>query len=186
MNRHQFVEFEVKFPTKHANVNFLWEESMDSLCRQGFRHSFQMQFLSCLLERWDHPDGRYRLVAYKGGGLHMSEDVNDPHWKEIIAAIIDEDEPPIPLVSEDWLDFEIAEHGKKSLFNTMVRRLSSDEIPTTSDKWEKFAQGWATKAYNRTISLRNGRTGETVFSDTLRRNRDGSVRKVTQKLLKSS
>jgi hypothetical protein len=180
------VEFEVKFPTRHVEVNFPWEESIDSLHRDGFRYSFQMKFLSCFLERWDHPDGRYKLVAYKGGGLYMSEDVDDPHWKEIIDVIIDEGEPPVPLVSEDWFDFEIAEHGKKSVCNNMVRRLSSDEIPTTSAEWQKFARAYATNDCNCTISLLNGRSGETVFSDGFRRNRDGSVRKVAQKKPKTS
>jgi hypothetical protein len=180
------VLFEIKFPSRHVEVNFSWEESMDSLHREGFRHSFRMQFGSCFLERWDHPDGRYRLVAYKGGGLYMSEDVNDPHWKEIIDVIIDDREPPIPLVSENWFELEIFEDRKDSEFSHMVRRLSPDGIPTTSAEWQKLALGWATKEHNRTISLRNGRSGETIFSDTFRRNRDGSVRKVAQKKPKSS
>jgi len=180
------VEFEFKFPDTDAEVRLSWDTSIDGLYREGFRHSYQLNFISSRLERYDHPNGGYRVVAYKGGGLYISEDVNDPHWKEIIAAIIGDREPPIPLVSEDWFDFEITEHGKKSLFKTMVRRLSSNEIPTTSAEWQKLARAYAVKDYNCTMSLRNGRSGETLFSDTFRRNRDSSVRKVAQKKPKSS
>jgi hypothetical protein len=180
------VEFEIRFPTRHAEVNFPWEESIDSLHREGFRPSFQTKFLWCFLERWDHPDGRYKLVAYKGGGLYMSEDVDDPHWKKIIGVIFDDSEPPIPLVSENWFEFEIIDHERTDGWNTSVRRLSSDEVPTTSAEWQMFARAYATKNCNCTISLRNGRSGKTVFSDAFRRNRDGSVRKVAQKKPKTS
>jgi hypothetical protein len=181
------VLFEIKFADRDAEVRLSWDASIDSLYRESFRHSFQIKFLTCLLERWDHPDGRYKLVAYKGGGLYMSEDVNDPHWKEIIAVIIDEGEPPIPLVSENWFEFEIFKQDKRDhSFNRSIRRLSSDEIPTTSADWQKYVRAYAIKDYNCTISLRNGRSGETLFSDTFRRNRDGSVRKVDQKKRKSA
>jgi len=185
------VEFEIKVTARYVKFNFPWEESMDSLHREGFRHSCGMRFLSCFLERWDHPDGRYKLVAYKGGGLYISENVGDPHWKEIIEVLFDEREPPIPFVSENWFELEIFEHRKDSNFNHMVRRLSPDgEIPTTSAQWQKFARpcarGWATKGFASTISLLNGRSGETIFSDTFRINRDGSVRKIAHKKPKSS
>jgi len=179
--------FVIKFPSGQVEVNFPWEESMDSLCREGFHCSYQAEFLNCFLERWDHPDGRYRLVAYKGGGFYMSENVDDPHWQEIIDVIIDEREPPIPLVSENWFELEILDHRKDSKFNDMFRRLSPDEeVPTTSAEWQKFVRGLAKEDFDSTISLRNGRSGETLFSDTFRRNRDGSVRKVAQKKPKSS
>lgn len=178
--------FEFKFPDRDAEVRLSWEASIDGLYREGFRHSYRLNFISSRLERYDHQDGRYKLVAYKGGGLYMSEDVNDPHWKEIIDVIIDEGEPPIPLVSENWFELEIFEHRKIDAFNQMVRRLSPDAIPTTCAEWQKFARAYAVKDYNSTISLRNGRSGETIFSDTFRRNRDGSVRKIAQKKPKSS
>jgi hypothetical protein len=175
------VEFEFKVPTRHVEVDFPWEESIDNLSREGFRHSFDTRFITWLLERWDHPDGRYKLVAYKGGGLYMSEDVDDPHWKEIIDVIFEDREPPIPLVSENWFEFEIIDHESTDGWGTSVRRLSSDEIPTTNGEWQKFVRRYEVKLGKTTFTLRNGRTGETVFSDTLRKDQDGSVRRVSQK-----
>ncbi|MGB6068365.1 MAG: hypothetical protein WBG50_26445 [Desulfomonilaceae bacterium] len=180
------VEFEVKFPARHVEFNFPWEESIDSLHREGFQYSFQIQFLTCLLERWDHPDGRYKLVAYKGGGIYVSEDVNDPQWKEIIGAIFDDRDPPVPLVLENWFEFEIIDHERTDGWGTSVRRLSSNEIPATSAEWEKLVRSYHVDQGQTTFSLRNGRTGETVFSDTLRKGRDGSVKILSRKKRKSS
>ena len=179
-------EFVIKHAIKHVEVKLSWEESIDSLYRKGFRHSFDTLFITSFLERWDHPDGRYKLVVYKGGGLYVSEEVNDPQWKEIIGAIFDDRDPPVPLVSENWFEFEIIDHERTDGWGTSVRRLSSDEIPTTSAEWEKFVRRYHVERGKTTCSLRNGRTGETVFSDTLRKGRDGSVKILSRKKRKSS
>jgi hypothetical protein len=180
-----YEEFEIKFATKHVEIRLSGEEPMDSLYREGFQDSFQTRRHTCLLERWDHPDGRYKLVAYKGGGLYMSEDVNDTQWKEIIDLICSESEPPIPLVSEDWFELEIiSDHA--DAFGTSVRQMSSDQIPTTFAEWEKFVRRYVVGHEKTTFSLLNGRRGETVFSDTLRKDMDGSVKVVPQKKRESS
>jgi hypothetical protein len=177
--------FEIKFATRHVEFKLSRDESIDSLCREGFRETYETRWLTCLLERWDHPDGRYKLVAYKGGGLYMCDDVNDPQWKEIIGLVCGEDEPPIPLFSEDWFELEIiTDHA--DAFGICVRQMSSDQIPATSAEWEKFVRRYVVESGEATFSLRNGRTGETVFSDTLRKNKDGSVKVVPQKKRKSS
>jgi hypothetical protein len=177
-----YETFEIKFATRHVEFKLSREGSIDSLCREGFRETFQTRWLTCLLERWDHPDGRYKLVAYKGGGLYMCEDVNDPQWKEIIDLISGEDEPPIPLVSEDWFELEIiSDHARADVGGTCVRQMSSDQIPTTFAEWEKFVRSYVVEHEKATFSLRNGRSGETVYSDTLRKKRDGSVSMVPRK-----
>ncbi len=119
--------FEIKFATRHVEFKLSREESLDSLCREGFRETYETRWLTCLLERWDHPDGRYKLVAYKGGGLYMCEDVNDPQWKEIIDLISCEDKPPIPLVSEDWFELEMVSDHALPMWVEPV----SDECPLT-------------------------------------------------------
>ena len=177
--------FVIKQASKHVEIKLSHEESIDSLYREGFRDSLQTRWHTCLLERWDHPDGRYKLVVYKGGGLYMCEDVNDPQWKEIIGLIYGEDEPPIPLVSENWFEFEIIDHESTDGWGTSVRRLSAYGIPTTSAEWEKFVGRYHLQEGKTTFSLRNGRTGETVFSDTLRKERDGSVKILSRKKRKS-
>jgi hypothetical protein len=179
--------FEIRFATEHVEVKLSHEESIDSLYREGFRDSFQTRRRTCLLERSDHPDGHYKLVAYKGGGLYMSEDVNDPQWKEFIDLIYGEDEPPIPLVSENWLELEMISDQLQADFGGIgVRRLSADEIPATSAEWRNFVRGYHVDQGETMFSLRNGRTGETVFSDALRKGQDGSVKMVSQKQRKSS
>jgi hypothetical protein len=185
-----YEEFEIKFATKHVEFRLSSEESIDSLCREGFRKPFQRRWLTCLLERWDHPDGRYKLVAYKGGGLYMCVDVNDPQWKEIVDLIWGEDEPPIPLVSENWFELEIIfNQARAEVGGTGVRRLASDNIPTTFAEWQEFLRKYEESVVQRgkcTFSLRNGRSGETIFSNTLRKKRDGSVSMVAQKRPKRS
>jgi hypothetical protein len=174
--------FEIKFATRHVEFKLSREESIDSLCREGFRETYETRWLTCLLERWDHPDGRYKLVAYKGGGLYMCDDVNDPQWKEIIDLISGEDEPPIPLVSEDWFELEIvSDHALADVGGIDVRRMSHDQIPTTLAEWEKFVRRYVVEQEETTFTLRNGRSGERLFSDTLRKNRDGSVSMVPRK-----
>jgi hypothetical protein len=181
-------EFEIKIPTRHVEFKLSHAESVDSLYREGFRDPFQIHWLTCLLERWDHPDGRYKLVAYKGGGIYICEDVNDPQWKEIIDLVYSEDQPPIPLVSEDWLELEIISDDAHTGV-AHVRYFSFDQIPTTLGERRKFLRryhGMVGQFGECTISLKNGRSGEIVFSDTIRKNRDGSVGKVTRKRPKIS
>jgi hypothetical protein len=175
-------EFEIRFSTRQVEFKLSQDKSIDSLCREGFRETYQINWLTCRLERWDHPDGRYKLVLYKGGGLYMCEDVNDPQWKEIIDLISGEDEPPIPLVSEDWFELEmVSDQACADVGGTGVRRMSSDQIPTTLAEWEKLMRRYVVVQEETTFTLRNGRSGETLFSDTLRKNRDGSVSMVPRK-----
>jgi hypothetical protein len=181
-----YQEFKIKFATEHREFNLSREESIDSLFREGFRVPFQTQGLTCFLERWDHPDGRYKLVAYKGGGLYMCENVNDPQWKDIIDLVYSQSEAPIALVSENWFELEISDQKSADYGYTRVRQLSSDEIPTTYAEWQKLVRRYDVEGEKTTFCLRNGRSGETVFSDTLRKNRDGSVCMVARKRPKSS
>ena len=188
MSEKRFIEFEAKFPRKHVEVRLSHEESVDSLCRQGFRDPFQARQGMCVLERWDHPDGRYKLVAYKGGGLYMSDDVRDPQWKEIIDLIYGEDDPPSPFTSEDWFQLRI-EHDRTQALGTLVRQLPSGEAPTTSAEWREYLRMWegvAREIGECTFSLHNGRSDETLFSDTFRKKRDGSVSIVARKKRRGS
>ena len=170
-------EFQIKWPHKYVEFRLSHEKSIDSLYREGFREPFQAHWLTCLLERWDHLDGRYKLVLYKGGGLYMCADVSDPQWKEIIDLVYSENEPPIPLVSENWFELEIIHpRGQAPLGGISIRQLTSDEIPTTHAEWEEFVRGYEVKQGRTTFCLRNGRTGGTVFSNKILKNRVGSVR----------
>ena len=171
-------EFELKFAAEYVEVKLSGEHSVDSLYRQGFRHSFQIHWLTMLLERWDHPDGRYKLVTYQGGGLYVCEDFHDPQWKEIVDLIYGDSEPPILFVSENWFQLEITDPAHAHTGAVLVKQLSSEEIPSTFAEWNEFLRKYEQLAAGyglRTFSLRNGRSGETVFSNTLRENGDGSV-----------
>jgi hypothetical protein len=173
----------------HVEIKLSQEESVDSLCRKGFRSPYQIWWQTWLLERWDHPDGRYKLVAYKGGGLYMSDDVSDPQWKEIVDLIYGEDKRPSLFTSEDWFQLMIEHDSTEILPGPLVQQLSSGEIPTTSAEWRQFLrkfEGMALTLGECMFSLHNGRSDETLFSDTFRKNRDGSVSMVARKKRRGS
>jgi hypothetical protein len=178
----------IPFVSQHVEVKLTHEESIDSLCRKGFRSPYQIWWQTWLLERWDHPDGRYKLVAYKGGGLYMSEDVNDPQWKEIIDLVYREDDPPSLFTSENWFQLKF-EHDPTGAFSGAVQHLSSSEIPKTDAEWNKFLRKYkaiVVEIGECEFSLQNGRSGESVFSDTLVKRRDGSVSMAARKKPKRS
>jgi hypothetical protein len=182
-------ESKIPFAPKNVEVKLSHEESIDSLCREGFRSPHQMWWHTWLLERWDHPDGHYKLVAYKGGGLYVSEDVRDPQWKEIIDMIYGEDERPGLFVSENWFQLMIYPGLAHDPRRTLVQQLSPDEIPSTAAEWKQFLrdyEGMAVQFGECAFALQNGRTGETLFSNALRKNPDGSVGMVGTKRPKRS
>ncbi len=165
----------IPFAPKHVEVKLSHEESIDSLCRKGFRSPYQIWWQTWLLERWDHPDGRYKLVAYKGGGLYMCDDISDPQWKEIIRLVYGEDDLPSLFTSENWFQLMINYEPTQDLSGTLVQQLSYGETPTTSAEWKEFLRkdkGIVVELGRCEFSLQNGRSGESVFSDTLVKERD--------------
>jgi hypothetical protein len=171
-------EFEPKYAAEYVEFKPSGEHSVDTLYRQGFRNSFQIHWLAMVLERWDHRDGRYKLVVYQGGGLYMCEDVHDPQWKGLIDLIYGEDEPPIVFVSEDWFQLEVTDPAHAQTGAISVKQLSPEEIPATFGEWKEFLRQYDRMIVDHgrcTIVLRNGRSGQAVFSNTLRENGDDSV-----------
>ncbi len=183
------VQSKIPINPDHVEVKLSHEESIDSLCREGFRSPYQIWWQTWLLERWDHPDGRYKLVAYKGGGLYISDDINDPQWKQIIDLVYGEDDPPSLFTSENWFQLRIEHEPTQGLSGTLVQQLSSGETPTASAEWRQFLQtyeGMALTLGECTFFLDNGRSGETLFSDTFRKNSAGSVSMVARKKRRDS
>lgn len=170
-----------EFASEYCEARLAHAESIDSLYREGFRRIYQTFSSPWLLERWDHPNGSYKLVAYRGGGIYTSENANDSQWIEIIHLVFCEDIVPGLLRAKDWFELTI-KTGEP--FAALHQYLSSDEIPGTLDQWDEFLgkyDDFVAKFGECTFSLQDGRSRETVFPDTVRRNRGKSVGSVSRK-----
>jgi hypothetical protein len=55
----------VESAPEYCEANLSEAESIDGLYHQGFRSTYQTFSSPWLMERWDHPKGNYKLVAYK-------------------------------------------------------------------------------------------------------------------------
>jgi hypothetical protein len=124
-----------------------------------------------LVERWDHPDGSYRLFIYRGGGIYSSENVNDPQWKEILSIAFRDDIPTIVFTSEDW--FKLRINNPAGNIGDFSQLLSPEEAPKGKDDWYEFTVHYVppvpVPVFKGTrMILENGRAGKVMFIRTYR------------------
>ncbi|MGO9570504.1 MAG: hypothetical protein ACLP5H_23480 [Desulfomonilaceae bacterium] len=145
--------------------------SIDRFAEEGFRVPFQEHRPPFPLERWDHPDGRYRLVNYKAGGIYTSEDVNDPQWKEMLGIAFRGEKPTIVFTSEAW--FKLRVNNPTGNIGDFFQLLSPEETPKERDDWYDFTDNYVppvpVPVFKGTrMILENGRAGKLMFIRTYR------------------
>ena len=145
--------------------------SIDRLLRLGSRVPFQEYRPPCLLERWDYPSGYYKLVIYKGGDIYMSENVNDPQWKEILGTAFLGETPTVVFTSEDW--FRLRVNNPTGNIGEFSQLLSSEQTPKTRDDWYRFTDNYVppvpVPVFKGTrMILEDGRAGKLMFIRTYR------------------
>jgi hypothetical protein len=143
-----------------------------SLWEYGFHIPFQEHRLPWLLERWDHPDGSYILVAYKSGGVHISQDINDPEWMGILNIAYLNGVAPVVFTSENWFRLRISYPAGN--VGDYALLLSPKQVPQTRDDWYRFTDNYVPPVpipvfKGTRIILENGRTGKTMFIRTYRK-----------------
>lgn len=143
----------------------------ESLYEQGFRFPFQQYQPPCLLERWDHPDGRYKLVAYNGDRISIMEAVNNQVWRKMLSIGFRGETPPIVFTSEDW--FRLRVNNPTGNIGDFSQLLSPEQAPKARDDWYRFTDNYVppmpVPVFKRTrMILENGRTGKLMFIRTYR------------------
>lgn len=145
---------------------------MDSLHEQGFRVPFQQYQPPWQLERWDHPDGPYKLVAYNEGRICMVEDVNNHLWRETLSMALRGETPPVVFTSEDW--FRLRVNNPTGNIGEFSQLLSSEQAPQTRDDWYSFTDNYVPPVRipvfkGTRMILENGRIGKLMFIRTYRK-----------------
>ncbi len=143
-----------------------------SLWEYGFHIPFQEHRPPWLLERWDHPDGSYILVAYKAGGVHISQNINDHEWRRILNIAYLNEVAPVVFTSENWFRLRISyPAGNVGDYSQL---LSSKQAPQTRDQWYRFTDNYVPPVpipvfKGTRMILENGRAGKTMFIRTYRK-----------------
>jgi hypothetical protein len=144
---------------------------IDRLAEQGFRVPFQEHRPPFLLERWDHPDGRYKMIIYKAGGIYTSEDVIDPRWKEMLGIALRGQAPSIVFTSEAWYRLRI--NNPTGNVGEFSQLLSPELTPKDRYEWRRFTNIYVppvpVPVFKGTrMILENGRAGKLMFIRTYR------------------
>ncbi|MFC1834533.1 hypothetical protein ACFL2Q_07345 [Thermodesulfobacteriota bacterium] len=154
LKRGRWTEEEISF----SAARFLLQKA-------GYELTFDDDEGGWRLERWEHPDGEYGLMALHGKGLYMTNDVNDDGWIGILSLL---------SISPDWsymedvLELVVCDSDENIIEGDTVQ---PGKAPETEEAWQEVVEDWLSDPRTRkepgtTLALLDRRTDENIFTFT--------------------